>query len=119
MKTKGLGALILYSPNPERLAKFYRDVIGIPFELQTHGRIREHYECSYHNIHFAILKRNSVEVTCTIVPSFRVDDIAGFVKEKNLEMLHPVIDLGKDSFISTIKDVDGNMIRLWMNRTAP
>lgn len=117
MTTRGLAGLIFYSNDPERLAQFYKDVIGIPFQLQTHGKIREHFECSYHHVHFAILKRKEQEHSNHVVPSFRVDDITQFVEHHNLSTLHPTIELGGDSRIASISDVDGNMIRLWMNKS--
>ena len=118
MTAQGLVAIIFYSPDPGRLAEFYKNIIGIPFALNAHGNIREHFECSYHNIHFAILKRGAGEVTSSIVPSFRVDDIKEFVAFHKLETLHPVIELGGGSFVCSIKDADGNVIRLWMNKSV-
>ncbi len=119
MTAKELGGLIFYSPDPERLAQFYKEVIGIPFQVQTHGKIREHFECMHYSVHFAILKRKENASTNNIVPSFRVDDIAQFVDHHKLKMLHPIIELGGGSYVASISDVDGNMIRLWMGKTSP
>jgi len=112
MTTKALVGVIIYSPNPERTAQFYKDKIGIPFELQSHGKIREHYECLFNFIHFAILKRKEGEGSNNIVPSFRVDNINAFIEHHSLKTIHPIIDLGEGKRVTSISDIDGNMIRL-------
>ncbi len=112
MKANALAGVILYSPNPEKLANFYREFIGIPFELQKHGKIKEHFECLFNYIHFAILKRGEGEVTKSVVPSFRVDNLKQFIDHHQLRTLHPFIDLGEGKCVTSIEDIDGNMIRL-------
>lgn len=112
MTAISLAGIILYSPEPENLAKFYKEVIGIPFELQSHGKIKEHFECLFGNIHFAILKRKEATVVNSIVPSFRVDNLKQFIETKGLKTLHQFIDLGEGKMVTSISDVDGNMIRL-------
>lgn len=112
MNAKALAGIILYSTEPQRLAEFYQRVIGIPFALQAHGKIREHYECLFHYIHFAILKRKEGAVNSSVVPSFRVDDLKKFITHHQLDPLHPIIDLGEGKCVTSVRDVDGNTIRL-------
>ena len=38
-------AVLLISKEPERLATFYRDVIGMPLEDEQHGETEKHYGC--------------------------------------------------------------------------
>ena len=107
--------LIMSSPRPEKLALFYRDVLGIPLALNTHGDLPEHWECDFEGIHYAVLKgKVNHGGTNSYVPSFVVDDIEQFVAENKLDMLHPLIDLGEGNFVGSIMDVDGNTVRLWM-----
>lgn len=115
IKVTRMTGLIMSSPYPEKLAVFYRDTMGIPLELNTHGNLPEHWECDFEGMHYAVLKGKKTEnVTNAYVPSFVVDDIESFALQNHLGMLHPLMDLGEGNFVGSIKDVDGNVIRLWM-----
>ncbi|MBS1571113.1 MAG: VOC family protein [Bacteroidetes bacterium] len=116
IKVVGLGGLIFQSTNPDRLADFYKQKIGLPLELRTHGGLYEHWECDYHNIHFAILKTDENTEGNAIVASFIVDDIETLVGENNLTLESEILALGGGSFVGRIKDPDGNRIHLWMNK---
>jgi hypothetical protein len=112
MKIKSLSGIILYSPDPVRLARFYIEKIGMPFELQIHGNIREHYECIFNNIHFAILKKGKETTERNFIPSFRVENINAYLDYHHLKTIHPVVDLGEGKKVVTIKDADENPVRL-------
>jgi hypothetical protein len=53
------------------LLGFYRDRLGIPLALTTHGSVREHYEAAIGETHVALLPGRP-----RLVPSFRVADLA-------------------------------------------
>ena len=115
MATQHLAGVILFSQDPERLGKFYKEVLGIPFEPRRHGPIREHLECEFGNIHFAILKKGQIYAGSNIIPSFAVDDIQEFledISQTGVTPVHPIIDIGEGKRISTITDPDGNTIRI-------
>lgn len=115
MTVQHLAGVITFSPDPERLATFYRGALGIPFEKQQHGQIREHLECEIGDVHFAILKKAQTYPGSNIAPSFLVADIEDFLMQLNqsgVKPLHPVIDIGDGKRVSSIVDPDGNMIRL-------
>lgn len=115
LKVKGLTGIIMSSPEPERLAKFYNDVLGIPLALNRHGNTPEHWECDYDGIHYALLKRKVNEhPNENIVLSFAMDDIESFVTTHNVKMIHPIMDLGEGAYIASFKDPDGNILRFWM-----
>lgn len=117
IKSLGLGGLIFESPNPDRLASFYKQTFGLPLELRTHGGLNEHWECDYNNIHFAILKATEVFDGNLVVPSFIVMDIEELVNENNLNLEDGILPLGDGSFVGRIIDPDGNRIHLWMNKS--
>ena len=48
-----LSAVLILSPDPERLAAFYRDKLGIPLIAEEHGS-GAHWGCELGDIHFAI-----------------------------------------------------------------
>ena len=54
MSIEGLVAVLLISPGPERLARFYRDVVGLPFESEQHDVAPPHWGCDVDGVHFAI-----------------------------------------------------------------
>ena len=116
MKISGLGGIIFESPDPDRLARFYKDKLGLPLELRTHGGLYEHWECDFHNVHFAILKADEVFDGNLVIPSFIVEDIQKLVTEQDLNLEADILPLGEGSFIGRIKDPDGNRIHLWMNK---
>ena len=49
-----LSAILLASHDAERLARFYRDTLGIPLEEEQHGDTLPHWGCTMGDIHFAI-----------------------------------------------------------------
>lgn len=116
MKAKALGGLIFTSQNPEKLATFYKEVVGVPFKLQSHGNTPMHWECDYSNIHFAIIQGNTKDGNgVNIVPSFEVEDIEKFIEIHDLEIQDPIMDLGPAGSVAAAYDIDKNVIRLWSN----
>lgn len=115
LSVKGLTGIIMSSPEPERLANFYKKVLGIPLELNRHGNTPEHWECDYNGIHYALLKRKvNEQPNENIVLSFAVDDIDHFVTTHHIKLTHPIMDLGEGAYIASFKDPDGNLLRFWM-----
>lgn len=49
-----LSGLILVSEQPERLADFYHDVLGLPLAEERHGDTAPHWACELGDVHFAI-----------------------------------------------------------------
>lgn len=109
--------MIVSSADPDRTAAFYRDVIGIPFSRNRHGGLQEHWECDHNGIHFAILPPwGGGSDHARMIPSFEVEDIEGFLREHQLKPQHPIMRLDAGKYVVTITDVDGNVIRLWMDQ---
>ena len=105
------------SPEPDRLVKFYQEVLGLPLALNRHGNTPDHWECDYNGIHYAVLKRKVQEQPNeNIVLSFAVDDIERFITTYQIKLIHPIMDLGAGSYIASFKDPDGNILRFWMNK---
>jgi predicted enzyme related to lactoylglutathione lyase len=114
-----LVGLITTSPNPERLAEFYRLHFGIPYQLNQHGALPPHYECDENGIHFAIIERRLAETAGNITPSFQVDNLQATLaifERQGIMRLHPIMDLGGGSRVCTIPDPDGNNVRLFESR---
>ena len=54
MLIDGVGAVLLISPNAKELARFYRDILGLPLVDEVHEGIPPHYACELGGVHFAI-----------------------------------------------------------------
>jgi len=115
MNANKLVGLIMMSPDPERLADYYREVLGLPFAMEQHGTLREHIECEANGIHFAILKKAQVQPGSNLTPSFVVENLPAFLdslRSRGITPLHPIIHIGDGKSVSTLADPDGNTIRL-------
>lgn len=121
-KTKGLGGVLFSSNDTGRLAKFYKEVIGLPLELNSHGGSHAHWECDLDGIHLAVLPpwgaRERNRPSTSVIPSFIVEDIQASIDHHKLIALHPIMKLDEGKFVVTISDVDGNAIRLWMDENG-
>lgn len=108
-----LTGMILYSEQPERLAEFYKK-LGIPLEIATHGKFKEHQEGLFKNVHFAIWKKSDNKNESKIVPSFLVNNLEQFIRElreNGVNVLHDVIDLGEGKKVVSFQDTDQNILR--------
>ena len=111
-----LSAVLIVSRQPERLASFYRDVIGVPLREESHGEDLPHWGCDLGDIHFAIHSVTDFpDSRCgvgAVKIAFTVFDIHAVVDEmekKGVPLLYPPKDTG--FFWSTaIEDPDGNFI---------
>ena len=54
MLIDGVSAILLISPNAVELARFYREVLGLPLEDEVHEGVPVHYACELGGVHFAI-----------------------------------------------------------------
>jgi catechol-2,3-dioxygenase len=50
----GVSAILLISPNPKELARFYRGALGLPLTDEVHEGVPPHYACELGGVHFAI-----------------------------------------------------------------
>ncbi len=116
MKVEFLSAILLISKDHNKLAAFYRDIIGVPLEDEQHGATLKHYGCELGDIHFAIHPVENFAGTSHGVGSvklaFEVFDINAHVKKlagHGVEVLYPPKKMGP-MLITAIKDPDGNLI---------
>lgn len=116
MKVEFICAVLLTSKNHDKLADFYKNVIGIPLEDEQHGDSLKHYGCELGDLHFAIHPVENFEDQSHGVGSvklaFEVFDMDAHVKklEKHgVKLLYPPKKEGP-MLITAIKDPDGNLI---------
>ena len=115
MKSLHLAGLIINSTQPEILARFYRDALGIPFALESHGPFKEHFECDFAGVHFALLKRQH-SAGGNIIPSLACANLEAALADlaqREIKPLHPIIELGAGKRVTSISDPEGNVLRLF------
>jgi predicted enzyme related to lactoylglutathione lyase len=115
-KIEFLSAVLLVSKNPERLANFYRDVVGLPLEDEEHGQTEKHYGCELGDLHFAIHPISNFEGTGygtgSVKLAFTVFDMNAFVervKSKGFQLAYEPKDTGFAK-MTALTDPDGNDI---------
>jgi predicted enzyme related to lactoylglutathione lyase len=116
MNVESVSAVLFFSPEPARLAAFYRTHLGIPFEPDHHGAIRDHLEADLGDVHLAVLEGPGRSVGAVgISPTFRVRGLDAFVKslrDAGAPALEPVLDLGDRKRVASFRDPDGNTFNL-------
>ena len=116
MSVNFFSAVLLISKDPERLARFYRDVVGIPLEEEKHGETEKHFGCELGDLHFAIHPienfKGTGHGTGSVKLAFTVFDIHTFVermKSHDIQLAYPPKDTGF-SIMTALTDPDGNYI---------
>lgn len=116
MNIESLSAVVFTSPDPSRLADFYKSHLGIPFEHESHGPMKNHLEATVGDLHFAVLKgRGPGEGGGGVTPTFRVRGLDGFVSAlevAGVNRLRKILDLGEGKRLASFRDPDGNTFNL-------
>ena len=115
-KIEFLSAILLVSRHPERLAAFYRDIVGLPLEDEKHGDTAPHYGCELGDLHFAIHPVENFEGggygTGSIKLAFTVFDMEAFVarvEKAGVKLAYKPKDTGFAK-MTALSDPDGNYI---------
>jgi len=111
-----LSAILIYSRNPERLAEFYRDVLGVPLEEEKHGTGPVHYGCELGDVHFAIhpsedgLEETAREQRFRL--AFTVFSTAALLERLESRGISPIYPPKKTDFavFTAVHDPDGNYV---------
>jgi len=115
-KIEFLSAILLVSKNPDQLATFYRDIVGLPLEDEEHGETHKHYGCELGDLHFAIHPVSNFEGSGTGTGAgnlaFTVFDMNAFVERvqsKGVKLEYPPKDTGF-ALMTALHDPDRNYI---------
>jgi catechol 2,3-dioxygenase-like lactoylglutathione lyase family enzyme len=116
MQVDSVSAVVFFSPNPTRLASFYKTHLGIPLDLGRHGPMQDHVEGWLGDVHVAVLKgRGPGEQGGGVAPTFRVRNLDAFVAAldgSGIEPVRKVVDLGEGKRLASFRDPDGNAFSL-------
>lgn len=114
--TRFLSAVLITSRNVDRLATFYRDIVGVPLVDEQHGNSAKHYGCEMGDIHFAIHPVENFDGeepgVGSVKLAFEIFDMAAFMKHiaaNNIAPLYPPKEMGP-MLITALKDPDGNHV---------
>lgn len=114
MQIESLSAIVFTSPDPDRLADFYRTRLGIPFVHESHGPMKDHIETWIGDVHVAI-RKGSAHAGGGVSPTFRVkriDEIVSSLARAGVAAMHKVADIGEGKRLASFRDPDGNVFRL-------
>ncbi len=114
MEILRLSAVTFQSDDPDRLATFYRDKIGLPLRWDQHGSVRPHYEGDLCDVHLAVLPAYP-GAGGPVVAVFRVRDLDAAIAElraKGVEMALKPLALDEGMTVAGFTDPDGNNFRL-------
>lgn len=114
-----LSGVLLVSRDPERLARFYHDVLGLALEPEHHDGTMPHWGTTLGDLHFAIhpvedFPEHPAHAVGSVKLAFHVFDLASVVERlraMEVPLLYPIRDTG--FFLSAaIRDPDGNFVEL-------
>ena len=115
-KIEFLSAVLLISKDASSLAKFYRDIVGLPLVEEKHGDTKAHYGCELGDVHFAIHPLENFNVasaaTGSVRLAFNVFNMEAFairVRDLGTQLLYEPKDVGF-CVMTALHDPDGNYI---------
>jgi len=112
MTIQTVGAILLFSDEPERLLAFYRNRLGIPIEEETHPGAARHYGGRVGDTHFAIHHSRLNRGRPGVAFSLGTLDLEQYLSQHDVQPLHRPIPMGNGACRTTIKDPDGNTVSL-------
>ena len=114
-----LSGIILVSADAARLSEFYRDVLGVPLAAEQHGDTEPHWGCELGDVHFAIHSTadypgestgtGAVKIALMV---FDLDATVAGLAARGVELLYPPAEFGAQSWITAVRDPDGNTVEL-------
>jgi catechol 2,3-dioxygenase-like lactoylglutathione lyase family enzyme len=115
-----LSGVILVSRQPDQLARFYREALGIPLAEERHDETQPHWGCELGDVHFAIHPAEDYPDDPAGGPgpvklAFMVFDLPRMVTwldRCGVKLCYPPTDLGAESRITAVRDPDGNLVEL-------
>ncbi len=114
-----VSAVHVSSRNAERLAAFYKDVLGLPLVMEQHDGRPPHWGCTLGDLHFTIHAAEAfAEDPATGVGAiklafavFDIDEVAERLEGGGVGLVYPPRDLGWCK-MTAIRDPDGNYVEL-------
>lgn len=118
MSVKSICGAILVSADPESLARFYADALGLAFEREEHGGLAPHWGVDVGHVHFGIHPAENFRRRAVGQASFVLTfDVASLAEcQDRLDRLGaPCVQPPHDEGFGTVAsftDPDGNQFEL-------
>lgn len=115
MLVESIGAVLLFSREPQGLVAFYRETLGLPLEEEAHPGAPRHFGCTVGDVRFAIHSSGLNQRQPGMAFSLTTLDLDGLLeslRRKGIQPLHRPIEMGGGAKRVTISDTDGNMVSL-------
>lgn len=114
-----LSAVVIVSDDAERLARFYRDQLGVPLRPEQHGETLQHWGCELGDVHFAIHPRENFQRdpnvgVGAVKLAFMVFDLDAYLQtltQRGIQPLYEPEQVGRMR-MTAVRDPDGNFIEL-------
>jgi catechol 2,3-dioxygenase-like lactoylglutathione lyase family enzyme len=106
-------SIIIRSPQPDRLAHFYRDVLGLPLAPFERGTIRQEHACQLGDVHFAIELGDAAVVSHQTSLTFAVGNLTACIERLAAHGLKPLdgpTPFGENSSKIDLVDPDDNPV---------
>ena len=118
--TSFISAVIVLSPDPERLARFYSEGLGVHLNPSSHGGGPLHFECDLGDVHFAIHPDPEAQANPSapsgrkIKIAFAVADLTELLSGLRSSGVDPIYQPVERGFatIAAVLDPDGNTVEL-------
>jgi catechol 2,3-dioxygenase-like lactoylglutathione lyase family enzyme len=115
-----LSAVLLVSVQPERLAAFYRDILGLSLVEERHGDSQAHWGCELGDVHFAIHPledypedpRDGGGAVKLAFMVFELTELVEWLEANSVPLCYPPQPLGTGSLVTAVRDPDGNLVEL-------
>ncbi len=117
---EGLSVLLLLAKDTARTSAFYRDVLGLTLQSETHDGRPTHYACRLGSLYFTIQSAAAMagqepgKSYDFLQMCFTVPDLEAFLRrlpEHNVQPLHPPQPFEHTTY-TTLLDPDGRHVRV-------
>jgi predicted enzyme related to lactoylglutathione lyase len=115
MLVESIGAVLLFSQDPEGLVAFYTERLGLPLKEELHPGAPRHFGCVVGDVRFAIHDSRLNQRQPGVAFSLTTLNLNGFLQglaQQGIQPLHPPVEMGRGAKRVTIRDCDGNHISL-------
>lgn len=109
-----ISALILLSPDAERLVDFYLSAVGLTLEREQHDDT--HWGCELGDVHFAIHQTDGAPVDMGksfkfALTTWSLKEAIERLRRHNVDLIHPPMNRGFAT-MAAFADPDGNIVEL-------